>query len=86
MNIDERAKKALLWIAVVLGGVVLLATVGNGFVDFTADRVIDKLEKDYSPSPYGPGIDPDKVDMKVFSKQFKPESKDESKEWGKTWD
>lgn len=31
-------------------------------IDKTADRVIKKLQKEYSPSPYGPGIDPDKVD------------------------
>jgi hypothetical protein len=30
-------------------------------VNKTADQVIQKLQKDYSPSPYGPGFDPDKV-------------------------
>ena len=77
-----------------LGGVLCLATVGNVFVDFVADRVIEKLEKDYSPSPYGPGIDPDKVDMRAFNQksEFDESELDESKpdeskdEWGKTWD
>jgi hypothetical protein len=51
---------------------VLLLVFGIGtkvFVDKVADRVIYKLQKDYSPSPYGPGIDPDKIDLdKVKSK------------------
>jgi hypothetical protein len=45
---------------------VLLLVFGLGtkvFVDKVADKVIYKLQKDYSPSPYGPGIDPDKIDM-----------------------
>ena len=25
--------------------------------------MIEKLQKDYSPSPYGSGIDPDKIDV-----------------------
>jgi hypothetical protein len=51
---------------------VLLLVFGIGtkvFVEKVADRVIYKLQKDYSPSPYGPGIDPDKIDLdKVKSK------------------
>lgn len=30
-------------------------------VNKTADQVIQKLQKEYSPSPYSPGFDPDKV-------------------------
>ena len=43
--------------------------IGTVVIDKTADRVIQRLKKDYSPSPYGPGVDPDKVDPKVFGKQ-----------------
>jgi len=49
---------------------VLLLVFGLGtkvFVDKVADRVIHKLQKDYSPSPYGPGIDPDKLDISKIS-------------------
>lgn len=49
---------------------VLLLVFGLGtkvFVDKVADRVIQKLQKDYSPSPYGPGIDPDKLDLSKIS-------------------
>jgi len=51
---------------VFIGLTVLLLIFGIGtkvFVDKVADRVIYKLQKDYSPSPYGPGIDPDKIDV-----------------------
>jgi len=30
-------------------------------INKTTDQVIEKLQKNYSPSPYGPGFDPDKV-------------------------
>lgn len=51
---------------VFLGLTVLLLVFGVGtkvFVDKVADRAIQKLQMDYSPSPYGPTIDPDKIDM-----------------------
>ena len=32
-------------------------------VDKVADRVIQKLQKEYSPSPFAPGFDPDKIDI-----------------------
>jgi hypothetical protein len=57
------------WIVVGLTGAMLLIGVGGKFfVDRVADVVIDKLKKDYSPSPYGPGIDPDKIDANKFKK------------------
>jgi hypothetical protein len=39
---------------------------GKIVIDKAADRVIQKLQKDYSPSPYGPGFDPDKVSPEGF--------------------
>ena len=50
------------WVLIVVTifniGIFLL---GKVVVDKAADRVIQKLQQDYSPSPYGPGLDPDKV-------------------------
>lgn len=43
--------------------------VGRLLVDRVADRVINKLKKEYSPSPYGPGFDPDKVNPNAFKVQ-----------------
>lgn len=51
---------------VFIGMTVLLLLFGLGtkvFVDKVADKVIEKLKMEYSPSPYGPTIDPDKVDL-----------------------
>lgn len=45
---------------------VLLLFFGIGtklFVDKVTDRVIEKLKIEYSPSPYGPTINPDEIDL-----------------------
>ena len=42
---------------------------GKIIINKAADKVIEKLQKEYSPSPYGPGLDPDKVDPQSISKQ-----------------
>jgi hypothetical protein len=52
-----------LWVIGIL--VALIAGIyfgGNYLVNKVTDRVIQKLQKEYSPSPYGPGLDPDKID------------------------
>tara|TARA_Y100000034_G_scaffold130673_1_gene189683 strand:- start:1386 stop:1709 length:324 start_codon:yes stop_codon:yes gene_type:complete len=41
---------------------------GDFFVDKVADRVIEKLQKPYGPSPYGPGFDPDKINVNAFNR------------------
>ncbi len=65
-NVNNR----FFWIVVGLTAVMLFLGVGGKFlVDKVADVVVEKLKRDYSPSPYGPGIDPDKIDMdKIKSK------------------
>jgi hypothetical protein len=62
----------LFWVLVVvtifnIGAFVL----GKVIIDRAADRVIKKLQKEYSPSPYGPGFDPDKVSPDAFKSQKK---------------
>jgi hypothetical protein len=44
-----------------------------------ADEVVKKLQKEYCPSPYGPGIDPDKIDINKFIPLSTVEG------WEKTW-
>jgi len=54
----------LIWVVIGLVLALLLAGFVNKYlVDKVADRVIQKLQTEYSPSPYGPGIDPDKLDV-----------------------
>ena len=56
----------------IVGGLTLAMLVigfgGKLFVDKVADVVVDRLKQKYSPSPYGPGIDPDKIDMEKVRK------------------
>lgn len=67
---DELKTNKLFWAVVALTvfnvGVIF---VGKFVVDKAADKVIERFEKDYSPSPYGPGIDPDKVDPTAEARQ-----------------
>lgn len=59
----------LLWIVIILTVVMIGVGLGSKvLVDKVADRVIQKLQKEYSPSPYGPGIDPDKLDPEKLRK------------------
>jgi hypothetical protein len=60
----------LLWIVVIFTFMNLGFFFGSRFViNKTADKVIQKLQKEYSPSPYGPGIDPDKIDPEALKRQ-----------------
>lgn len=59
---EDNMQKKLVWAIVGLG--ILLVGVGFGgrlMTEKVANRVIVKLQKEYSPSPYGPGMDPDKL-------------------------
>lgn len=57
--------KQLLTVLLVLAIGLGVSVFGMNFiVEKASQRVIQKLQRDYSPahSPYGPGIDPDKID------------------------
>ena len=61
----------LLWFIVILLTVGLISIIGfKLLINKISDHVIQKLQREYSPSPYGPnGIDPDKIDIdKIFKK------------------
>lgn len=67
---EDLKNNKLLWVLVVVtifnvGAFVL----GKVIVDRAADRVIQKLQKEYSPSPYGPGFDPDKANPDAMKSQ-----------------
>ena len=65
----NNSDKTLIWTVIILAISMLVVGVGSRvLVDKIADRVILKLQKDYSPSPYGPGIDPDKLDAAKLPK------------------
>ena len=70
---EDLKNNKMFWVLIVVTifnvGAFLL---GKVVIDKAADRVIQKLEKEYSPSPYGPGFDPDRVNPDAFkaSKRF----------------
>lgn len=55
--------------------IIVLATFGLLSIKFIdkillekmTDRVVEKLIQEYSPSPYGPSVDPDKIDVDKLS-------------------
>ena len=59
---------------------------GNVFIDVVADRVIQKLEKEYSPSPYGPGLDPDRVDVTAFRRPKNTYGASVQEDWYTAWE
>jgi hypothetical protein len=70
---NDNNNNRLLWIVIALA--VIMVVVGLGtrlLVDKIADRAVQKLQKEYSPSPYGPGIDPDKLDAEKLRKNPTP--------------
>ena len=69
----EKRKRVLLIAGVAFAVLVGLMIVSDFVLDKVADRVIDRLSKDYSPSPYGPGLDPDKVPMTKIHNRFEPD-------------
>lgn len=70
---EDLKNNKMFWVLIVVTifniGAFLL---GKVVIDKAADRVIQKLQKEYSPSPYGPGFDPDKVNPNAFkgAKQY----------------
>lgn len=66
---NEEKNKSLLKLIILLAVGMVVVGFGNKIlVEKISDRVIQKLQKDYSPSPYGPGIDPDKLDAAKLPK------------------
>lgn len=65
---NELQKNKIFWILLIITIVNVGALAfGKIVIDKAADRVIQKLQKDYSPSPYGPGFDPDKISSAGYS-------------------
>jgi len=66
MNITENK---LLIPFVALAAIFVLVVFGNKIlIDKVADKVIHKLQNEYSPSPFAPGFDPDKIDVNKIRK------------------
>jgi len=73
--------------------IVFLALVffNNAIVERTADRVIEKLQKEYTPGPYAPGFDPDKVNPDLWKDSRRAaipsiEWRDPNDTWDEDWE
>ena len=68
---SDWANNKLVWIMVI--GSLCCWILVFGYVvtvNRVTDKVIERLQKEYSPSPYSPGFDPDKVNPKAFKTMF----------------
>jgi hypothetical protein len=60
------------WVWIIVGVTifnVVLFGMSELIVRRTTNKVIERLQKEYSPSPYGPGVDPDKVNPDAFRRK-----------------
>ena len=94
--LKDLAENKLLWVAIVIGVLLVGGVVcGPYLMDRLTDRVIERLLKEYSPGPYSPGFDPDKVDPNAWRRSRQLEQvnqppsgwEDQSpKEWNRQWE
>jgi len=69
---NDKSKKIVIGIVIFVVAIMVFSVGSNILVDRVADRVIQKIRQEYSPSRYGPGIDPDKleIDNKKLEKKY----------------
>jgi hypothetical protein len=62
---------------------IVAALCSKIIIDKTTERVIKRLQKNYSPSPYGPGLDVDKIDNEAVKTE--PEAVIKTN-WQQVWE
>jgi len=61
---DKYLNNKMFWLVLVLFlGLMFTYKGKGGLIDTIANRAAEKIQKEWSPSPYAPGVDPDKVDV-----------------------
>ena len=81
---NDANKKIASLVAGFVIGFVAIFVVGQLLVDKVSDRVIEKLQREYSPGPYDPGFDPDKVPS--FQPQGTPKYMGTPEDWNQLWE
>jgi len=94
MNID--GKKITVLLVAVSVAIFLLFGVGalmiNKAADKAADKVMQRLQRDYAPGPYNPGFDPDRVDPRRPPAAYLPyikksgEQPQQPRTWEQVWE
>lgn len=69
-NKEKMQNKILIVSSVILGLILAVFLANKVLVNVIADRVVEKLQRDYVPGPYDPGFDPDKVNPSVFRSDY----------------
>ena len=76
---EKLAENKLVWIIGALFLVNIFAIITTRvMVERTASRVMEMLEREYSPAkpPYGPGVNPDKIDLRLIKRNSGYETPD----------
>jgi len=90
-KMDELVKKPIFWAVVVMGCLVM----GMFFVKIleqkVTNRVLNNISQPYNPSPFGPGIDMDKIEGKraIFIEpqvETQMETQIPYTDWEKEWE
>lgn len=63
------SKKVIVIVVVFILSIFILKIGGDFLITCLADRVVEKIKQDYSPSRYGPGINPDKLEVDRIQKK-----------------
>lgn len=81
---NKLLENKLVWVAGLLVFFNVLLFVGSKIIiDKSAEAVIEKLEKEYSPSPYGPGFDPDTITPETIRRRALLQNYIQSRNGGK---
>jgi hypothetical protein len=66
-DFQELLNNKLFWLVVFVGiGMASFVGVRVYLVEKVTTSVIEKLQKEYTPGPYSPGFNPDKIDPNFF--------------------
>ena len=78
--------KLLLGVAFLTVANILFFVGGDVVINKIADRVVEKLKR-YSPSPYGPAFDPDKINFnRIQEKIVDFPQEQENVSWRQNWE
>ena len=69
IDMSDSKTRAIVVVAAFILSFFMLKIGADFLVNCVANRAIEKIRQDYSPSRYGPGIDTDKLDVDIQKKR-----------------
>ena len=83
-------KKITLILVVVSMTILVLFGAGalliNKVTDKAADKVMLRLQREYTPGPYAPGFDPDKIPPRISPYVPNTTGSQQPRTWEQSWD